>query len=434
MVIERGRDILGGASKGNSAILHTGFDAPPGSVELECIRAGREAYLASREALNLPLLETGAWLTAWNEDEAARLPALLERAHANGVSDVRPLAVPELRRLEPGLARHPAGALRIPGEHVIDPWSAPLAYLLQAMANGARIMRGCDLRGGELEGGLWRLETGRGELRAEVVVNCAGLYADQVETLARPSPFRIRPRKGQFVVLDKSARRELGGIVLPVPTPTTKGVLIAPTVFGNVLVGPTAEDQEDREDTSVDGDTLAALVARGAALVPGLAKHPVVAAYAGLRPATEHKDYCIESLPERQWITASGIRSTGLTAALGVAERVARLYGEHFRAPRPLRHPKTVPVPNLAEHRPRPYQLGGSGEIVCHCERVTRGEIEAAIDGPLPAADLGGLRRRTRSMMGRCQGFYCAWRVAALTRHRVHWPLPNGEPCESDAA
>ncbi len=438
LVLERGRDILCGASKGNSAILHTGFDAPAGSLELACMRAGRDAYLRVRESLNLPLLETGAHLVAWNEEEAARLPALLERAHANGVRDVRPLDGGELRRLEPGLAAHAAAALHIPGEHVIDPWSAPLAYLRHALANGAAVVRGCEVQGGEIRDGLWHLETAHGAVRAEVVVNCAGLFGDRVEALARPSPFHIRPRKGQFVVFDKSARRELRSIILPVPSETTKGVLLAPTVFGNVLAGPTAEDQDDREDTAVDGATLADLIARAGALVPGLAAHPVTAAYAGLRPATEHKDYRIEAFPERQWITVGGIRSTGLTAALGIAGRVAELYAERFRPLLPIADPVAVRVPNLAEHRPRPYQLGGSGEIVCHCERVTRGEIEAAVHGPLAARDLGGLKRRTRAMLGCCQGFYCAWRVAALTREHVHWPLPDAAPAtppwENDAA
>ncbi|NIR29414.1 MAG: NAD(P)/FAD-dependent oxidoreductase [Gammaproteobacteria bacterium] len=437
VVLERGRDILAGASKGNSAILHTGFDAPPESLELACMRAGRDAYLRVRESLNLPLLETGAHLVAWNEEEAARLPGLLERAHTNGVTDVRRLERRELNRLEPGLAGHAVAALHIPGEHVIDPWSAPLAYLLHAVANGAAVMRSCEVRNGHVRDDLWQLETGHGQVRAEVVINCAGLFGDRVEALARPSPFRIRPRKGQFVVFDKSARRELHSIILPVPTETTKGVLVAPTVFGNILAGPTAEDQDEREDTAVDGDTLRELIARGAALVPRLAEHPVTAAYAGLRPATEHKDYQIEALPERQWITIGGIRSTGLTAALGIAEHVARLYAEHFQPLRPVARPVAVRVPNLAEHLPRPYQLGGSGEIVCHCEWVTRGEIEAATRGPLAARDVGGLKRRTRAMLGRCQGFFCAWRVAALTRDRVHWPLPDAPtkpPLETDAA
>jgi glycerol-3-phosphate dehydrogenase len=425
VLLERGRDLLSGASKGNSAILHTGFDAPPGSLELECVRSGRAEYLRIRADLNLPLLETSALLVAWTEEELTRLPALQARAHENGVADVAILDRAELFRREPGLDRAALGALLIPHEHVIDPWSAPLAYALQAIANGAVIERDCEVRGGELRAGVWHLgTTSRGPVRARVVVNCAGLYGDLVEAMARTAPFRIRPRKGQFVVFDKAAAREVHTILLPVPTERTKGVLVAPTAFGNVLVGPTAEEQEDREAAAVEQATLSSLIRQAARMVPALAGQGVTAAYAGLRPATQFKDYLITALPERQWITAAGIRSTGLTGALGVARRVNTLYTRHFGMLRPLARPVITPVPNLAEHRPRPYQQGGSGEIVCHCEWVTRGEIEAALEGPLPAGDIGGLRRRTRCMMGRCQGFYCTSRIAALAAGRVHWPLP----------
>jgi len=192
-----------------------------------------------------------------------------------------------------------------------------------------------------------------------------------------------------------------------------------------VLIGPTAEEQDDRDRADVDEATLRQLLVRGAEIVPALADHAVTAVYAGLRPATQFKDYVIEVLAERQWITVAGIRSTGLTAALGIAALVRERYESAFGAPRRPSRALAAPVPNLAEHRPRPWCNGGNGEIVCHCERVTRGEIEAALEGPLAALDVGGLRRRTRCMLGACQGFYCAGRIAALVDGRIHWPM-NG--------
>ncbi len=426
VLLERGPDILSGASKGNSAILHTGYDAPTGSLELACVREGYDEYLRIRGRLNLPLVETSALLVAWTEAELARLPDLLAHANANGIEGVVALDRREVLRRAPGLSPEARGALVIPGEHVIDPWSAPLAYALQAIANGAVVERRCEVTGGELDGGLWRLQTSRGQFGAEVVVNCAGLFGDLVESIARESPFRIAPRKGQFVVFDKCAAPLVRTVILPVPTEATKGVLVAPTAFGNVLVGPTAEEQDDREEAAVEETTLKALVRRAAEIVPALEGQPVTAAYAGLRPATQFKDYRIEALAQRQWITVGGIRSTGLTAALGIAAHVRGLYEETFMPLEDIADPVWTPVPNLAETRPRPYQLGGMGEIVCHCEWVTRGEIEAALDGALPAGDLGGLKRRTRCMMGRCQGFYCAWRVAQLAAGRIELPLAEG--------
>jgi glycerol-3-phosphate dehydrogenase len=422
VLLERGADILGGASKGNSAILHTGFDAPPGSLEQTCMQAGYAEYLAIRERLNLPLLETDAVLVAWTAEEAAQLPAIQSKAARNGVPAVRPLALDALAAREPQVAGGAAGALLIPGEHVIDPWSAPLAYVLQGIANGGVVRRQAGVEGGQRVEGGWRLATAAGPVAARLAINCAGLLGDLVEGIARPSPFAIRPRKGQFVVFDKPAARLLGTILLPVPTARTKGVLLARTAFGNLLAGPTAEEQEDRERAATDPATLARLVERAHRLVPALAGMPVNAVYAGLRPASSASDYIIEAQPERCWITVAGIRSTGLTGALGIAAHVRGLVETHFMALRPLTEPLWTPVPNLAEHRPRPWQAPGA-ELVCHCELVTRGEIEAALSGPLPAGDVGGLKRRTRCMMGRCQGFYCSARVAALAGDRLVPPL-----------
>jgi len=421
LLLERGSDILSGASKANSAILHTGFDAPPASLELRCMQRGYAEYVSLRAACNLPLLETGALVVAWTEEEDARLDALAAQAHANGVSDVLRVGPDTLRRMEPNLARSAKAALHVPGEHVIDPWSPFLAYVLEAQNLGAAIVRDACVTGGDFDGRAWTLATTQGAFRAGTVINCAGLFGDTVEKmLLGTASFDIRPRKGQFVVLDKAAARLLTAIILPVPTERTKGVLLARTVFGNVLVGPTAEEQTDRERVAVSEPELRKLLDRAAELVPALRDMPVTAAYAGLRPATEAKHYRIHRVEGRNWITAGGVRSTGMTAALGIAHRVWDLYaGDGARPNRAA----PVAMPNLAEHLPRDWQRAGHGEIVCQCEMVTRREIEAALSGPLPAGDLGGLKRRTRCGMGRCQGFVCAGRVAELTEGRFAQPL-----------
>ncbi|HEX6094382.1 MAG TPA: NAD(P)/FAD-dependent oxidoreductase [Dongiaceae bacterium] len=419
LLIEKGGDILSGASKGNSAMFHTGYDAPSGSLELACIRAGYEEYLAIRESLNLPLLHTGGLLVAWNEDEQAKLPAIADQARANGVTDTDLIDGAELRRREPNLAPEARAAVVIPGEHIMDPWSPSLAYVLQGIAQGGEVRRATEVQGGDLANGTWTLRTNNGPAQARFVINASGNYGDLVEAIARPSPFAVKPRKGQFVVFDKPASRLITSSILPVPTERTKGVMMCRTIFGNLIVGPTAEDQDDRADASVDQAMLRHLIEQGRRRVPRLADQTVTAVYAGLRPATQFKDYQVEVLPDRNWITANGIRSTGLTGALGIAQHVAGLYAKHFGA---LRDPATstaIRMPNLAEHLPRPYQQPGPGEIVCHCELVTRAEIDAALQGPLPAGDLGGLRRRTRCMMGRCQGFYCSARIFELAQGKL---------------
>ncbi len=415
VLLERGADILSGASKGNSALLHTGFDAPPKSLELRCMRTGYKEYLNIRDKLNLPLVESSGLVVAWTEDELAALPAIVEKAHKNGVTDARQISAIELRLKEPNLAKSALGAVLVPGEHIIDAWSAPLAYAHQALAHGAAIMRSAEVTNGYFSKGIWQLQTVQGAITARIVVNAAGNYGDFVEAIARPSPFTIKPRKGQFVVFDKPAYKLARAIVLPVPTARTKGIVVFRTAFGNLAVGPTAEDQDDRELATCDREALLQLKARAIEILPALANIDVTANYSGLRPATEHKDYVIEALADRNWITIGGIRSTGLTAALGIAEYVSALYGKNF-GELPKKPSKSVwtPVPNLTEDRIRPYMKGG--EIICHCELVTRGEITAALDGPLPARDMGGLKRRTRATMGRCQGFYCSANIAAIAK------------------
>ena len=424
VLLERGADLLSGASKANSAILHTGFDAPSGSVELSCMQAGYAEYLAIRESFNLPLLETGALVVAWSEAERTALDGIEAQARANGVNDIRRLTASEIRAREPELSPRALEALLVPGEHVIDPWSPFLAYLLQAKAHGAEIAFATEVVSGAFDRGTWTLQTTTGERRARAVINCAGLYGDRLDArLLGAASFQIRPRKGQFVVFDKAAAKLLGTIILPVPSERTKGVVLTRTAFGNVLVGPTAEEQDDRERATVEESALRGLIARAVEMVPALAHVGVTALYAGLRPATEEKGYRIATHRDRNWITVGGIRSTGLTASLGIAQHIYKLYEQMGNSHVAVADPASPCVPNLAEHRPRDWQSAGYGEIVCHCEMVTLREIELALSGPLPAGDFGGLRRRTRCGMGRCQGFYCNARLAELTANHFASPL-----------
>jgi glycerol-3-phosphate dehydrogenase len=428
VLIEKAADILDGASKGNSAILHTGFDAPVGSLEWECVQKGYDEYLTIRESLNLPLLESGALVAAWTEEEEARFSDILKKGRENGVTDLRLLNRSEVLEKEPNLAKHIRAAIAIPREFVIDPWSAPLAYLLQALDNGGQALFNAGVIGGHFDGSHWLLNTGRGKVRAQYVINSAGLYGDILDRdVLGASEFTIKPRKGQFVVFDKAAHKLVRSIILPVPTKRTKGIVLFPTIFGNLMVGPTAEEQEGRDDASVDKNILNELQAQAIKNLPPLADIPVTATYAGIRPATEKPEYRIIEYPDRNWITLGGIRSTGLTAALGIARHVHGLLanqGAEFEA---IEKPSVPRVPNLAEHLPRDCNTPGYGEIVCHCEMVTQREINAALKEPMPAGSLAGLKRRTRATMGRCQGFYCSARLAELTEGKFAEPLAVGD-------
>lgn len=281
--------------------------------------------------------------------------------------------------------------------------------------------------GADWAGTLWHIRTPQGTLAARTAVVAAGLWGDRVEALFTGKvPFAIRPRKGQFIVYDKPAARLLRHIVLPVPTETTKGVVLCRTVYGNLLVGPTAEEQEDRRLAVLHSAALVALRRHGESLLPALAGHEVTAAYAGLRPATECPEYRVTWKPERRYLGLGGIRSTGLSAALGLARHASELIGSTAPGWTEPATPRVPRVPNISECAPRDWQRAGHGGIICHCELVTRREIEAALDGPAGARTLGGLKRRTRVTMGRCHGFYSSEALARLTAGRLAEPMGKG--------
>ncbi len=424
VVLEKGLDILNGASKANSAILHTGFDAPPNSLELSLIIDGYEEYKKIHKDLALPIEKNGAFVVAWNKKEEEKLEKILERAHANSVTNAKIISANELAKKEPNLANHAKAAIFVPDEAIIDPWSAPYIYLKQAIINGAKIFVNCEVKGGQFGGGRWLLKTNQGLLEAKFIVNCAGLYGDKINhALLGKSDFNILPRKGQFVVFDKAAKALIKSIILPVPNERTKGVVIFRTIFGNLAIGPTAQDQKSRCDSSTDEETIKSLVKTGIEKIPQLRYIPITATYAGLRPASEFSEYQIKIYEEKKFLTVGAIRSTGLTGALGIAKYAFNLYQRQNNKHQKIENPKIPQANKLAENSNRNWQKKNHGNIICHCELVSEEEIREALNGPLRARSLAGLKRQTRVTMGRCQGFYCLAKLAKITQDYFDEPI-----------
>jgi glycerol-3-phosphate dehydrogenase len=418
VLVDAASDVGSGTSKANTAILHTGFDAKPGTLESRLLTRGSALLRDYAAAAGIPVERTGALLVAWTPEQAATLPAIAENARKNGYHAVRAVPAGALYEREPRLGPGALGALEIPDESIICPWTTPLAFATEAVLRGVRLR--LNTRVTNVTGGAeHELASTGGPLRARWVINAAGLGSAAVDALFGGDGFAIRPRRGELIVFDKLARPLLRSILLPVPTARTKGVLVAPTVYGNVLLGPTADDVDDPDDVSTTGEGLGSLLTAGHRILPGLASEEVTATYAGLRAATEHADYQIYVDAKQRYACVAGIRSTGLSASLGIAEYVVAELGEAGLPlrPRPGADAPRLVMPNIGEAGIRPYQVAAApeyGEIVCHCERVTRGEIADAMASVVPPADLGGLRRRTRAMNGRCQGFYCAAAVSRL--------------------
>ncbi|MEU5161672.1 NAD(P)/FAD-dependent oxidoreductase [Streptomyces sp. NPDC020875] len=422
-LVEARSDVGDGTSKANSAILHTGFDATPGTLEARLVARGHELLSDYARTTGIPVEYPGAVLVARTDAEYAALPALRTKAEANGRHDTRLVGPGEVYAALPALAPGVRGGLVVPGEGIVCPWTTVLALAGDALARGTAILLDRPVTAVTTDGGTTVLHTPAGPVRTRWTVNAAGLGADRVDALFGHQRFTVTPRRGKLLVLDKAARPLVNHIVLPVPTALGKGVLLAPTVYGNVLLGPTAEDLDDRTATGTTEDGLAFLRARGAALMPATADEEITAAYAGLRAAvTGHPDYLIEADPDRRYVLVGGIRSTGLSAGMAIAEHVRELLAANGPAMAVRTDLPAPPVmPYLGESGFRPYQDGGLiaadpayGEIVCYCERVTAGEIRDACHAPLPARTIGGLSRRTRALNGRCQGSSCGPAVRAL--------------------
>jgi glycerol-3-phosphate dehydrogenase len=429
-LLEAGPDVGAGTSKANTALLHTGFDAKPGTIESRLVRRGHELLSDYAPRVGIPLERTGALLVAWSDEQRAALAGIVERSHANAYTAIRAVEVDELYRREPRLGPGAQGALEIPDEAIICPFTTPLAFATEAVIAGCELRLRTPVTAVERlgEGGL-RVRTRAGALTTRFLVNAAGLRSDELDRMLGHDSFTVTPRRGELIVFDKLARPLLQHILLPVPTATTKGVLVAPTVFGNVLLGPTAQDIEDKQDTSSTRAGLAYLRSEGERIMPALVEHEATAVYVGLRAATEHADYQIAIHAADGYACVGGIRSTGLSASMAIAEHVRTELGAAGLRLEPQAHAPSLRMPNIGEASPRPYREeeriaadADYGRIVCFCERVTRGEIRDAFAAPIPPVDLDGLRRRTRVLMGRCQGFYCGAEVAAALGERAARP------------
>lgn len=415
-LLESNPDVGMGTSKASTAIWHTGYDAKPGSLEARLLRRSYSLMKEYMPEANIAHEVLGGLLIAWNQVQFDALPKLLKQAHDNGVTDVRTIASEEIYQREPHISPGALGGLFVPGEGILCTFSVPLAMAYQAVENGVALFVNFKVAGLDTTSGEHTelLDQQGNKIYSRFIVNAAGLFSDEIDAQYGKTRFRVVPRRGQLIVFDKMARGLINHVLLPVPTSVTKGVLISPTVYGNILLGPTAEDLDDKSATETTEEGLKFLLDKGEKILPQLLNEEVTATYAGLRAATEHSDYQIEMDASLRYLCLGGIRSTGISGAMGIAEygvELLREAGLHLKQKKEF---KTVKLPTIGQSFVRPHQDAEMvaknplyAEMVCHCERVSRGELIAAMNAPIPATTLDGLRRRTRASQGRCQGFNC---------------------------
>ncbi len=435
-LVEANSDVGMGTSKASTAIWHTGFDAKPGTLEATLMRRSYALMDTYLQEANIAHERLGAILIAWNQDQLDALPALLKKAHENGVMDVQIIPTDEIYEREPHINKGALGGLLVPGEGILCTFSVPLAFAYQAVLNDVELFLNFQVK--EIRPLItddrpsWSIVNGlssTGEIiQSRYIVNAAGLFSDEINAHFGKSSFRVVPRRGQLIVYDKLARPLVNHVLLPVPTSITKGVLISPTVYGNILLGPTAEDLPDKAATETTSDGLKFLLDKGHDILPQLLDEEVTATYSGLRAATEHSDYQISMDAPQRYLCLGGIRSTGISAAMGIAEygiELLRNAGLELNLKNDF---KSVKLPSIGQADIRPHQNAemlkqnaSYAEMVCHCERVSRGELMDALKAPIPANSLDALRRRTRASQGRCQGFNCHAALVKMAEN-IHPP------------
>ena len=419
-IVEARDDVGDGTSKANTAILHTGFDAKPGTLESRLVRRGHELLGDYAGRTGIPVEATGALLVAWTADELATLPALKAKAEANGYDKCQLVDAAAVYGQVPALGAGALGGLTVPDESIICTWTATLALATEARLRGVDLLFRRAITSVVLGVDATVLHYDGGRITARWVINAAGLGCDLVDAMFGHHRITVTPRRGELFVFDKLARPLVDKIVLPVPSKLGKGVLISPTIYGNVMLGPTAEDLDDRLATGTSEAGFDFLLSKGEQLMPRLLREEVTASYAGLRAAIDRDDYLIEASADQRYVLVGGIRSTGLTASMAIGEYVRELLAEFLSLTAKGELPDPPRMPDLGEAGgQRPYEDGelittdpAYGHIVCFCERVTAGELRDAFDSVIAPATIEGLRRRTRAMNGRCQGFYCGAEIA----------------------
>ena len=382
--------------------------------------------------LNVPYKNIGSFVVAYSEQEMQTLNSLFERGVSNLVQNMRIVRRDELRRMEPQISPEVIGALWAPTAGIVCPYELTLAAVQNAVNNGAQLIRGCKVLAIKDDGEYFTLETSSETVQARYVINAAGVHSDSVARMIGDDSFKITPRKGEYYLLDKSENEKIKHVIFSCPTEKGQGILLSPTVDGNVLAGPTALDVADKGDNETTQDGLVQISANAARAIPSISLRNTITSFAGLRSHTNlaKSDFIIgPSEKNGRFINVAGIESPGLSAAPGIGRYVKDIMVELTGAsikddfdpirPAPVRF-REMSAEERSELIKRDKRYG---RIVCRCETVTEGEIIDAVKGPVGALDMDGIKRRTRAGMGRCQSGFCGSKVVEILSRELDKPL-----------
>ena len=429
VLLEKEEDVASGTSKANSAVIHAGYDAKPGTLKAQLNIRGNALFDKICDELDVPFKRIGSLVVAVKEDDVKELEKLLEQGKANGVSPLKIISKEELFELEPNINSKACAALYAPTAGIINPFELTVALAENAAQNGVTIrfnspvvdVKACD-------DGMMMVKTPHETFHSPFVINAAGLFADEISQMAGAEAYTITPRKGEYLIFDKRCSDMINMVIFPTPTKFSKGILVCPTIDGNFFIGPNSNDIEDKHDTGVTSEGIDEIIRGARRLVPGLPLENVITSFAGLRAVSNTNDFIIEaSRKVKGFINVGGIQSPGLSSAPAIAEMVIEILQEegltlkeknNFNSRRnriyPFRELNDEERKKLIRHNP------AYGHVICRCETVTEGEIVDAIRRPVGARSLDAVKRRTRAGLGRCQGGFCSPRVIRILSRELN--------------
>lgn len=429
-VLEKEDDVCCGTSKANSAIVHAGYDAANGSLMAKLNVRGNEMMETLSKELDFPFKRNGSLVICRAEEDMPNLQALYERGVKNGVKDLRIISKEELKELEPNITDEVVAALYAPTGGIVCPFNMNIAFAENANVNGVEFKFNTEVQNIKKVDDHFEIETNNGVYETKYVVNAAGVYADKFHNMVSEKKIHITPRRGDYCLLDKTAGGHVSKTIFALPGKYGKGILVTPTVHGNLLLGPTAIDIEDKEGINTTAAGLDEVITKAGQNVKDIPMRQVITSFAGLRAHEDGHEFIIEELEDcKGFIDCAGIESPGLTSAPAIGEMVAGILKdlmgleekEDFIATR-----KGVLNPEHLTKEERIELIKNNpayGNIICRCEMITEGEIIDAIKRPLGARSLDAVKRRTRAGMGRCQSGFCSPRTMEILSRELGVPM-----------
>ena len=428
LVLDKEEDVCCGTSKANSAIVHGGFDAEPGTLKAKLNIRGSRMMEQLSQALDFHYDRCGSIVLCMSEEDRSRLIKLYEKGVANGVKELRIIGAEELRELEPNACDDAVAALWVPSGAIVCPFGLNIALAENAAANGVAFGFNTEVTGLEQVEEGWLVHTNQGDFLSRVVINAAGVHCGEIHNLVSEEKMTIVARRGDYYLLDKTAKC-VSHTIFTLPNRMGKGVLVSPTVHGNTIVGPTAIDIPDPENTATTAAGLNQAAQKASYMIKNLPLRQVITSFAGLRAHHPDDDFIIEEVEGAPgFLDVAGIESPGLSASPAIGEYVAEMVRDLLKLEEkedfiPTRKGILNPAALSAEERNALIKENPAyGQIICRCESISEGEILDAIHRPLGARSLDGVKRRVRAGMGRCQGGFCAPRVMEILARELGIP------------